>query len=60
MDIEYIIREKVIDKYLSDNLSNQELNEFEIYYLNDPKIIDKIENQRAKILKATKSNKNIT
>jgi hypothetical protein len=59
MDIIYIQREKLIDKYLSYNLSRQELNEFEVFYFDHPEIIDEIDKKRAQLLQELNFNRDV-
>lgn len=42
MDIIYIKKEKVIERYLDKKLSDDELAQFEIYYLDNPEVLCEI------------------
>ncbi len=48
MDINYIRKEQVIERYLDNKLTDEELKLFEIYYLDYPEILNDIEKIRIK------------
>lgn len=48
MDISYIRKEQVIERYLDNKLSDKELKLFEIYFLEFPEILNEIEKTRIK------------
>ncbi len=54
MDIGYIKKEQIIERYLENKLSDEELKLFEIYYLECPEILQEIEKVRIK--KQSKNN----
>ena len=55
MDRRYIDKTQVIERYLNQQLTDSELNQFEIYYFNHPDVVKEIEAARRKML----SNKKI-
>jgi hypothetical protein len=46
MDIDYIKKEEIIDRYLTKRLTLAELYSFENYYFQHPEILDRIEIKR--------------
>ena len=47
MDLEYISSHSVVDRYLLGQLSEQEQVEFELYFLENPEILDEVEVARS-------------